>query len=216
MLSFMKDGQNASNADKRENPVATENTSDQPPVEEQDFLKTAEHGKNLKQSTITLAILFTIGALCLWLMIKKVAPQSADAAVGAEEAKIEDVLRKLKDAQLEMNDKMNDVGRFYQFSEVEQIGVSELKKNPFEHETEIDFESLDLGRELIARDEVLRGVKGLQLISIMGSSQGGCCMINGKLLYKGDTIDGFTITKIDPRFVVLESKGIPVTLKMSE
>ena len=211
----MKDGQNDSNGDSGKNQAAVENTSNQPTAEDQDFLKTAEHGKNLKQSTITLAILFTIGALCLWLMIKKVTPQSADAAVGAEEAKIEDVLRKLKDAQLEMNDKMNDVGRFYQFSEVEQIGVSELKKNPFEHETEIDFESIDF-REGMTRDEVLRGLQELQLESSMPSSQGGCCMINGKFLYKGDTINGYTVTEIGARFVVLESKGIPVTLKMSE
>ena len=215
MLSFMKDGQNDANADKGANPVAMENASDQPPVEEQEFLKTAEHGKNLKQSTITLAILFTVGALCLWLMIKKVAPQSADAAVGAEEAKIEDVLRKLKDAQLEMNDKMNDVGRFYQFSEVEQIGVSELKKNPFEHETEIDFESIDF-REGMTRDEVLRGLQELQLESSMPSSQGGCCMINGKLLYKGDAINGYTVMKIEPRRVILEKKGVSITKKMSE
>ena len=213
MLSFMKDGQNDANAEKGANPAAMENASDQPPVEEQEFLKTAEHGKNLKQSTITLAILFTVGALCLWLMIKKVAPQSADAAVGAEEAKIEDVLRKLKDAQLEMSDKMNDVGRFYQFSEVEQIGVSELKKNPFAHETEIDFETID--QEMV-RDEARRGAEGLQLMSIMGSDQGGCCMINGKLLYKGDAINGYTVMKIEPRRVILEKKGVSITKKMSE
>lgn len=214
MLSFMKDGQDDSNAPDQT--IGADNASS---ASEPDYLTTAEHGKNLRQSTITLAILFTVGALCLWFMIKKVAPQEADAAVSAEESKIEAAIAELTGIQSEHTQMDLIVDRFNSFSEVEQINVSQLKKNPFSHELAIgDFDaSLNLGRGELAKEEVARKSRGLQLWSIMGSSQGGgCCMINEKILYKGDVINGFTVTKIDPRFVVLESNGIPVTLKMSE
>ncbi len=152
-------------------------------------------------------------------MIKKIAPQDAGAAISTEEAQIESAIEQLTGIQSEMHAKMDDiVGRFYQFTEVEQVGVAELKKNPFSHEIAIgDFEgSLGPTKGFLAREEVNRKSKGLQLWSIMASPQGGCCMINEKILYEGDRIGSFTVTRIDPRFVVLESEGIPVTLKMSE
>lgn len=216
MLSFMKDGQNDSNV--REETIGVGTADNSPSESHPDYLTTAEHGKNLKQSTITLAILFTIGALCLWFMIKKIAPQEADAAVSTEESMIEAAIAELTGMQSEHNKMDTIVDRFYNFSDVEQINVSELKKNPFSHEIAIgDFEeSMSLNRGALAQEEVFRDSRGLQLWSIMASTQGGCCMINEKILYKNDVINGFTVTKIDPRFVVLESRGIPVTLKMSE
>lgn len=214
MLSFMKDGQSDSNPENVPNPASNENAENSADTGDQGFLKTAEHGRNLKQSTITLAILFTVGALCLWFMIKKVSPQNADAAVSPEETKIEEVLMKLKATQLEMHDTINDVSQFYEGSDPEQIDVVDLIKNPFQLDSGIaGFESID---DVSRRDDMMRRSRGLQLGSIIYSPQGGCCMINEKILYEGDTIDGFTVTKIDPRIVVLESDGIPVILKMAE
>lgn len=218
MLSFMKDGQDKSNVNVPDESTGIDSSTNPPSGDQSDYLTVGEHGKNLKQSTITLAILFTVGALCLWFMIKKVAPESADAAVSPEETQIELAIAELTGIQSEQS-KMGDiVDRFYTFSEVDQINVSELKKNPFSHEIDIaNFEeSMDLNRGVIAREEVNRKSKSLQLWSIMASDQEGCCMINDKILYIGNVINGFTVTKIDPRYVVLESEGIPVTLKMSE
>ena len=218
MLSFMKDGQDKSNVNVPDESTGIDSSTNPPSGDQSDYLTVGEHGKNLKQSTITLAILFTVGALCLWFMIKKVAPESADAAVSPEETQIELAIAELTGIRSEQS-KMGDiVDRFYTFSEVDQINVSELKKNPFSHEIDIaNFEeSMDLNRGVIAREEVNRKSKSLQLWSIMASDQEGCCMINDKILYIGNVINGFTVTKIDPRYVVLESEGIPVTLKMSE
>jgi hypothetical protein len=41
-------------------------------------------------------------------------------------------------------------------------------------------------------------------------------MIDDKILYKGDRIDGFTVTEIDRRFVELDLNGIRIVKKMSE
>lgn len=214
MLSFMKDGRTES----KKSGIPSTDAGSPAAGGEQEFLTTAHHGKNLKHSTITLALLFTVGALCVWFMIKKTAPSAAIADSGAEEAQIEITIAQLTGIKTEMDAHMGQiVDRFYEFSNIDQIGVGELKKNPFEHELGIgDPGSLDPGRELLAREEINRRSRGLQLWSIMAAAQGGCCMINEKVLYVGDSIDGFTVTQIAPRFVELKSDGIPVILKMSE
>lgn len=219
MLSFMKDGQN------RTASATTKNTADAEDMDvgssdaEEEFLVTGHHEKNLRHSTIILAILFTVGALCVWFMIKKVTPPPADAAVGTEEAKIEIAIAQLTGIQTEMDARMGDiVARFNEFSNVEQISVVDLKKNPFELEVSTgDLEqTLESNRQLHLRKEVDERAQSLQLWSIMASPQNPCCMINNDILYKGDKIDGFTVMEIDPRFVEVELHGISVILRMSE
>ncbi|MCD6392333.1 MAG: hypothetical protein J7M40_02385 [Planctomycetes bacterium] len=209
MLSFMKDGLNGTL------PASADNTGVEPSGDDGEFLEKAHHGKNLKQSTIILAVLFTVGAVCVWFMIKKTTPPPADAAVGTEEAKIENAIAQLMGIQTEMDAKMGDIAtKFSKFSDIEQVGVGDLKKNPFALELSVgDFEhTLEPGR----RREVEERAQKLQLVSIMASPRNACCMINGKLLYKGDRIDGFTVTEIDSRFVRLDLNGIHVIKKMSE
>ncbi len=215
MLSFMKDGQNRTVPATGTNTAAPDNTNIEPSNDDGEFLARVHHGKNLKQSTIILAVLFTVGVVCVWFMIKKVTPPPADAAVDTEEAKIENAIAQLMGIRTEMDARMGDiVTRFSEFSDIEQIGVADLKKNPFELELSVGNleHALDPGR----RREVEERAQGLQLWSIMASPQNACCMINGKLLYKGDKIDGFTVTEIDSRFVGLELDGIDVIKKISE
>lgn len=215
MLSFMKDGLNGAVPGTTTNTAAPDNTGIAPSEDGGEFLTRVRHGKKMKQSTIILAVLFTVGAVCVWFMIKKATPPPADAAVGTEEAKIENAIAQLTGIRTEMDARMGDiVARFSEFSDVEQVGVADLKKNPFAIELSVgDFEhTLGPGR----RKEVEKRAQGLQLWSIMASPQNACCMINNKILYKGDKIDGFTVTEIDSRFVKLESDGIVVIKKMSE
>ena len=218
MLSFMKDGQNGTVPETATNTAASDNTGIEPSNDDGEFLARVHHGKNMKQSTIILAVLFTVGAVCVWFMIKKVTPPPADAAVSTEEAKIENAIAQLTGIRTEMDSRMGDiVTRFSEFSDIEQVDVADLKKNPFAIELSVgDFEhSLEPNLKLL-REEVEERAQKLQLWSIMASPRNACCMINNKILYKGDKIDGFTITEIDSRFVELESDGISVIKKMSE
>lgn len=218
MLSFMKDGQNGTVPATVTNTAAPDNTGIGPSDDDGEFLARVHHGKNLKQSTIILVVLFTVGAVCVWFMIKKITPPPAAAAVGTEEAKIENAIAQLTGIQTEMDARMGDiVARFSEFSDVEQVGIADLKKNPFKHELSVgDFEhTLEPDLELL-RKEVEERARGLQLWSIMASPRNACCMINNKILYKGDKIDGFTVIEIDSRFVEVELHGISVILRMSE
>ncbi len=215
MLSFMKDGQNGTGPTTVTNTAASDNTGIAPSEDGGEFLARVRHGKNLKQSTIILAVLFTVGAVCVWFMIKKITPPPADAAVGTEEARIENAIAQLTGIRTEMDTRMGDiVTRFSEFSDVEQVGIADLKKNPFAIELSVDNleNALDPGH----RREVEGRAQKLQLWSIMASPQNACCMINNKILYKGDKIDGFTVTEIDSRFVELELDEIRVIKKMSE
>ena len=105
---------------------------DQDPEQQQDYLTVAQHGKAVKQSTIILGVLFVAGAICLWFMISKTSPSDAAAAVSNEEMQIEAAIAQITGIRAEMDEKLNDVGGIFDnFSEVDQIGVNELKKNPF-------------------------------------------------------------------------------------
>jgi hypothetical protein len=50
----------------------------------------------------------------------------------------------------------------------------------------------------------------------MQSKRGNCCMIDDKVLYKGDKIQDFTIGEIAENYVKLKSEGFEIILKVSE
>jgi preprotein translocase subunit SecG len=217
--TFMNDDNTEDNAVEN-NEAASDGNPSQGSLQnlEQDYLVPAEHGRNLKRSTITLAILFSVGVLCLWFMIKQTGPKQA--AASTEEAQIENAIAQLTGIKTEMNSRMDEVvDKFYQFSDVEQVEVEELKKNPFVYdftpEAEDGADKYSVNREMLKQEIEAKSGK-MRLWSIMESPQGSCCMIDDDLFYEGDKIQDLTITRIEESFVELSSMGITVKLKMSE
>ena len=224
MLSFMQEENDKKANQNSKDEQGSQNESNvNDVVNDEEYLVPASHGENAKRSTIMLAILFSVGALGLWVMIKKCAPDSASAGVSNEEVQIESAIAQLTGVREEMYNRMDDiVDKFYQFSDVEQVDVAELKKNPFRHELNlVDFEGSiedqdDVGRQTLLREEIERKALQLQLWSVMDSEDGGCCMINDKILYVGDSVEDFEVTKIEGDSVELVSEGVQVTLKIEE
>jgi preprotein translocase subunit SecG len=217
--TFMNDDNTEDNAVEN-NEAASDGNPSQGSLQnlEQDYLVPAEHGRNLKRSTITLAILFSVGVLCLWFMIKQTGPKQA--AASTEEAQIEKAIAQLTGIKTEMNSRMDEVvDKFYQFSDVEQVEVDELKRNPFVYdftpEAEDGADKYSVNREMLKQEMDVKSGK-MRLWSIMESPQGSCCMIDDDLFYEGDKIQDLTITRIEESFVELSSMGITVKLKMSE
>ena len=99
MLSFMReqagDGQpggQTTGANQRDG-VASDNG------EAQEYLTVAASSKNLRNSTILVAVLVAIGLGGLGYMIRQSQPQAASGQTSdAERTKIEDVVRKLREA----------------------------------------------------------------------------------------------------------------------
>ncbi len=207
MLDFIKeDAQNSD--DQTQDLVQDQETEDQ-----QDFLTVAQHGKAVKQSTIILGVLFVAGAICLWFMISKTTPSDASAAVSNEEMQIEAAIAQITGIRNEMDEKLNDVGGIFDnFSDVDQIGVNELKKNPFMSDVGFipDVEDEDQLIEFTTESE-------LQLWSIsVAPGQKSCAMIDDAIVYVGDTINGYKVEKIESKFVELLGNGRRVRLKMDE
>jgi len=220
MLPTFMQNDNEDNAVENNKTASSSNTP-QPPMSgvEQDYLAPAEHGRNLRRSSITLMILFSIGILCLWGMIKKTGPKQAVAST--EEAQIEDAIAQLTGIKTEMNSRMDEVvDKFYQFSNVEQVDVDELKKNPFLYDFTFETEDNELDKYTVNREvlkqELWDKVSGMRLWSVMESPQGSCCMIDDEVLYEGDKIQDLVVTMIGDDFVELSSMGMKVKLKMLE
>jgi len=192
---------------------------------EQEYLTVATQGKDVQKSTMILGILFIIGLAFLGFMIKKSSPQSASAeTVDVEEAQIEAAIARLTGVKSEMFSRMDEiVNKFYEFSDVLQVKVGELAKNPFQLETFLtnladsnneDIEEID--PLMLWREQINRKTKDMQLVSIMQSYKGICCMINNKILYEGDVIEDMTIKHIGDNNVTLELGGMEVILKMDD
>jgi preprotein translocase subunit SecG len=178
-------------------------------AKEQQYLTVAAQGKDVRKMTMLLAILFVIGLLCLLFMIRKSVPQSAPAASNSvEESKIEKAIERITGVGSEMFKRMDQiVNKFYEFSDVQQVRVYELVKNPFERQ-------IFLADPDKTPDSVV--LPDMQLLTIMQTDESYCCMIDDKILYEGDTIKGFKVVQIGVDFVKLELEGVQRVLKLSK
>ncbi|MHC4628077.1 MAG: hypothetical protein ACYTDV_13945, partial [Planctomycetota bacterium] len=183
--------------------------------QDQHYLTVAEHGKRARNSTVLLAVLFIAGLLGLWFMIKKSTPQAVSAAdEQTERAQIEAAITRLTGFKSEVFGRMDEIVRkFYEFSDVLQVQVSELAKNPFrlelflagaEEEPQPTNMVPEIDVENLWRQQIQEKAKGLELASIMQTGRGNCCMIGSDILYEGDSVEGFKVSQIGDNFVKLE------------
>ena len=220
MLSFLQEQeQECANPPATEQP-AVSNQSDADNSKcavEQEYFTVADKKKNLHKSTMLLIALFAIGLLCLGVMIKKSAPQTAasqSSGISKEEAEIEAAIARLTGVGSEMFNRLDEiVNKFYEFSDVQQIKLDELVKNPFRYEAFLG----GLAEQANTEDQRRWQQKdGVQLLSIMRTESGNCCMINDKILREGDSIGAFKVCQIGDNFVKLEQGGTETVLKLSE
>ncbi|MHC4287424.1 MAG: hypothetical protein ACYSSJ_03885, partial [Planctomycetota bacterium] len=123
MLSYLKDGnQLPASTDMPDGDQAASNT--------EDYLTVSGNSQKVRRSTMIVAIVFAVGALGIWLMVKKTTPAAANAEPSQNQVQLETALAQLDSMKAEMDSQMDSVsGRFYQFNNVDQVGVEELKKN---------------------------------------------------------------------------------------
>lgn len=246
MLSFLRE-QNRGDLSKKKPGKATASGDGEVKPQDKGYLTVEARERKVRNNTIMLAVLFIIGMLCLWFMIRKSSPQSASAAVvDAEEVKIESAIARITGVKTEMFTGMDEiVKKFYEFSDVLQVNVNELAKNPFilelfmskmnaePEEEQVEEEIVEVDAEAVWRQEILDSAAQLELQSIMltqpskrgtQSTNRYCCMIDNEILYEGNLIGGFRILRIGNDFVELEwiedsefgYSKVPVVLKLSE
>ncbi len=218
MLSYLKEGQSKIPAVE----ASSQENGTEAPSLQNDFLTVSGHTRKLRQSTIMLMVMFAVGALGVWFMIKKTTPASAAAAAAEDQTQLEAAIAQLSGMQTEMNTQMDSVvGRFYQFSNIGQIHVDELQKNPFKREVAAGQAGSDEDRRRqeqlrLMQDKISRTAQEMQLWSITSTPRGVCCMINDKILYVGDEINDLTVSHIGTNTVDLTYEGLSIQLKMDE
>ncbi len=237
MLSFMREQGAGNPSDHSSAGTDSQGIASAAGPEAQEYLTVAANRKNVRRSTVLVAILVGIGLVCLLFMIRKSQPQAASAKQSkTDETKIEAAISRLTGVRSEMVDRMDEiVKKFYEFSDVFQVRVSELVKDPFQVEGSMNAIKAVVNDDPQARAELIRRQKmqqqagTLRLLSIMRSDGGHSCMINDQILGQGDTIQGFTITQIGSNSVELvwspegdsgpnasETEEMKITLKLSE
>jgi len=225
MLSFLREqelvGLPAENTSAASGKAAADNPEK---TQEQEYLTISAQDKNARKSTLLLAVFFGLGVLCLLFMIKKSTPQTA-SAMDTEDTQIEVAITRLTGVRSEMfNGLERIVKKFYEFSNVQQVTINELTKNPFENEMSLgdlksisDTEGMDPDKmNIIRQQQMMQQTKGIEVQSIMQLEQGNCCMIDDKLLFEGDSIKNFTVKQIGNNFVTLEADNMETTLKLLE
>ena len=194
------------------------------PKKEQEYLTVATRQKDVRRSTTILCVLFIIGLIGLGVMIKKSTPKAASAKTkDTEEVQIETAISKLLNLKSEMFGRMDEiVNKFYEFSNVFQVEVSQLVKNPFQLE---DFlanlkkpsnKDSIIDENMIWEAQARQKAKNMKLYSIMKSQKGVCCMIDNKILYEGEMIEDFEVKKIDTDSVLLKMETVEITLNLSK
>jgi hypothetical protein len=224
MLSFLRE-QNQSDKSKQNSDADKSQKQNVGKAQEQEYLTVATQENRARNSTIMLAVLFIIGMIFLWFMIRRSSPQGASAeVVETEETQIETAITRLTGVKSEMFNKMDEIVRkFYEFSDVLQVQVNELVKNPFKIElfmidmntkSEVEEKTDEVDAELLWQQQIRRQAEELELLSIMLSEHDAlskqnsepkyCCMINDSILYEGDLVEGFRILQIGHSFVKIE------------
>jgi len=212
MLSYLKDGNSV--------PASSDMPgSDQSASSTEDYLTVSGQSQKVRRSTMILVVLFAVGAIGIWLMVKKTTPTTANAEPSQDQVQLETALAQLDSMQSEMDAQINSVaGRFSRFNNVDQVAVDELKKNPFIRKGLDYAPSSGAGTQQHeqARQEAQIIGMGVELWSITATPKGMCCMIDDTVLYEGDTYRSMTVKSIVGEIVTLEYKGIDIELKMNE
>lgn len=239
MLSFMRESGAGNPSDHSSTGTSPQGAPSAAGPEAQEYLTVAASSKNVRRSTVLVAILVGIGLICLLFMIRKSQPQAASAKQSAsDETKIEAAIGRLTGVRSEMASRMDEIIRkFYEFSDVFQVRVGELVKDPFEVEgatkgiaaNPVLAGDPQLQAALMLRQKMQQQAGTLRLLSIMRSDKGNSCMINDQIVSLGDIIEGFTITQIASNSVELvwadkgasdpnasETEDLKITLKLSE
>jgi preprotein translocase subunit SecG len=216
MLSFLREQGNGDLPTQQSNPAgeSTPNNGNEKP-QGQEFLTVASNKKRARKSTTLLAILFIAGLICLAYMIKKSTPEVASATSDTmEDTELETAISRLTGIKSDMSDNMDTVvNKFCKDSDVLQVKVGELVKNPFKLELGATKEPLveitvpEADNEKVRQSRIRQQAKEMQLTSIMQSDRGNrgkCCMIGDKILYEGDYIKDFKVRQIGNNFVKLE------------
>jgi hypothetical protein len=188
-----------------------------------------EEKKPANRGSLVLFGLVLAGVGLTYLMFLRTGPKSADAAVAAQSAEASNTINtflndggsniKLMETMLKSTEKV--VQQFLNYPSMTQVPLSALKTNPFRYATpkapgETESEAAAKRRHEEERVATLKAVQGLNLQSVMHGGTRKACMINNTLVQEGQTIESFTVEKINPQGIIVKNGAYRFELKMQK
>lgn len=182
---------------------------------------------SISPMSLVLAGLFASGILGLYLMSLKNGPQTASAEEQIIEAKVDAVLQQM-DAMV-MDSEQDEIAAvidtFYYEASQRQVPLDQLPGNPFIYvapRARVDKRNgkagtneasanVDISQDLA---DALANARMLSLQSVLSSSHGATAIISNNLLTEGQVIQGWTVSRIEPKQVILTWKDQKHVLEM--
>lgn len=191
----------------------------------------SRRSKTIIRNNLLLAAMFLGGLAGLMLLHMRSGPQQAQAQLSREEMQVEAVIGKIGKTFSGSSDRSAKeiVDSFYFEARERQIPLEKLRGNPFvftlpataapvETAPVVEAATRPAGEnpEVRAQTDAMAAAHGLQLQTVLSGAHGATAMISNNLLGEGQTIAGWTISKISSREVVLTWKDQTYVLKMPE
>ena len=179
------------------------------------------------RGNMLLIALFAAGLLGVYLLSLRGGPAKASAQQLQAQRQVDEALRSMSVvANGDDRSAKSIVDTFYQEAKLRQIPLKKLKVNPFVFRLNVMNDSVTptpanpSGLSVPTLDDpssVIEAVKQLSLQTILSGADGKAkAMISNNLLSEGQGIAGWTISKINPRDVVLTWKDQTYTLKLPD
>lgn len=213
MLPFMKDSETNSALGANFDMAPAEIPGEAgPETQACNYLTVSGRARNVRNTTIFVVVMFALGIVSLGMMVKKSRPEMAVASdMDMEEAKIEAAITRLTGVRTEMMDRMGNIlDKFSEFSDVEQISVTELAKNPFQLEMFVEDVKEEIPEDtqgdvaILLKQQMLKEAHELELLSIMNSEQGVRCVIGDVIVSIGGTVKNFKVLNASEGHVQLQ------------
>lgn len=190
-----------------------------------------ERKQPVSRGTLALFGVIVAAMAGLYFMHLRSGPGSAQAASAETQAANDTINQFLASGnqniakmKLLIHDTEKIVAQFLQYPSVNQVPLNELKTNPFRYQSatranadKAEMSEAEARRQREAeRAAILKAVQGLQLQSIMHGEKSKACMISNTLYQEGQSIDIFTIERINPGSVIVRSGTYRFELKMQK
>jgi hypothetical protein len=173
---------------------------------------------------LLMPALFVLGVVGVYLLGLRAGPRQVSADEQQNELRVETALVRLDQFSENDEDAEAVVRSFYTDTRRRQIPIDQLARNGFVFDPR---DATDDGRrtDRSAVDETNLGgssalhravakAKTLRLQSVLSGQNGSRALISDNLLSEGQTIEGWTVSEIRPRSVVLTWQGHQYVLEM--
>lgn len=178
------------------------------------------------KGNILLACLFAAGIGCVYLLRLSGGPQTASAQQQMNESQVNAVLAAISaPAGAKDTSAASVVAAFYMQASQRQLPLADLHANPFIYQPPPTKVLAPATTQPVVSQETakntaqvletqMQAAKTLTLQSVLTGAAGATAVISNNLLMEGQTIRGWTISKIGPKEVLLTWKEQTFVLKM--